>query len=40
MEWGVVYYKSHVARLFKALQWTPQLPLERASQRGEAAIAA
>ena len=41
IEWafGVSYHKSHVARLLKELQWTPQLPLERATQRDEAAIA-
>jgi transposase len=38
-EWGVMYHKSHVARLLKELKWTPQMPLERASQRDEAAIA-
>lgn len=39
-EWevGVSYHKSHVARLRKALHWTPQRPLERATQRDEAAI--
>lgn len=39
-EWGVVYHRSHIARLLKELKWTPQLPLERASQRDEAAIEA
>lgn len=39
-EWGLVYHKSHVARLLKELKWTPQMPLERASQRDEAAITA
>ncbi len=38
-EWGVGYHKSHVARLLKELNWTPQMPLERASQRDESAIA-
>jgi transposase len=37
-EFGVSYHKAHVARLLKGLKWTPQLPLERASQRDEAAI--
>jgi len=37
-EYGVSYHKSHIARLLKDLQWTPQLPLERASQRDERAI--
>lgn len=38
-EFGVEYHKAHVSRLLKAVAWTPQLPLERASQRDEAAIA-
>ena len=38
-EWGIVYHKSHVARLLKELHWTPQMPLERARQRDEVAIA-
>ncbi len=38
-EWGVVYHKSHIARLLKELKWTPQMPLERARQRDETAIA-
>ena len=38
-EWDVVYHRSHVARLLKALKWTPQLPIERATQRDEVAIA-
>ena len=37
-EFGVAYHKAHVSRLLKALRWTPQLPVERASQRDEAAI--
>jgi transposase len=36
---GVPYHQSHVARLLKELPWTPQLPLERAAQRDEAALA-
>lgn len=39
-EFGVQYHKAHVSRLLKALAWTPQLPLERASQGDESAIAA
>lgn len=37
IEWehGVVYHKSHVARLLKEVKWTPQMPLERAEQRDE-----
>jgi transposase len=38
-EWAVRYHPSHVARLLKELKWTPQLPIVRASQRDEAAIA-
>jgi len=37
-EFGVVYHRSHVARLMKELRWTPQQPIERASQRNEAEI--
>ena len=39
-EFGVLYSPSQVSRLLKALEWTPQQPIERASQRDEAAIAA
>jgi len=38
-EFGVSYHRSHVARLLKELHWTPQQPIERASQRNEAEIA-
>lgn len=38
-EYGVSYHKSHVARVLKDLRWTPQMPMERASQRDEVAIA-
>ena len=38
-EWSVCYHQSHVARLLKELQWTPQLPIVRATQRDEDAIA-
>jgi transposase len=37
-EFGVQYHKAHVSRLLKVLCWTPQLPLEHASQRDEEAI--
>jgi transposase len=37
-EFGVGYHKAHVSRLLKALQWTPQMPLEQATQREEAAV--
>ena len=38
-EWAVCYHQSHVARLLKELQWTPQMPIVRATQRDETAIA-
>ena len=38
-EWSVCYHPSHVARLLKELKWTPQLPIGRAIQRNEDAIA-
>ena len=37
-EFGVVYDKSQVSRLLKRLHWTPQTPIQRASQRDEQAI--
>lgn len=39
MEFGVTYHRSHVARLLKELKWTPQQPIERATQRDEMEIA-
>ena len=38
-ELGVRYHKSHVGKLLKALRWTPQMPIRRAVQRDEQAIA-
>src|SRR5438046_2300385 len=38
-EFGVPYSKSQVSRLLKALNWTPQVPVTRALQRDEEAIA-
>lgn len=38
IEFGVSYHKSHVARLLKELNWTPQQPVERATQRNEEAV--
>ncbi len=38
-EFGVRYHKDHVRRLLQALHWTPQMPITRAVQRDEAAIA-
>jgi transposase len=37
-EFGVWYHKAHVSRLLQRLHWTPQIPIERATQRDEAAI--
>jgi transposase len=37
-EFGVSYHRSHVARLLKELRWTPQQPIQRATQRNEAEI--
>jgi transposase len=37
-EFGVSYHRAHVSRLLRALEWTPQKPIERASQRDEARI--
>lgn len=38
-EFGVTYSRSQVSRLLKHLGWTPQVPITRAIQRDEAAIA-
>jgi transposase len=38
-EFGVRYHKGHVGRLLQELHWTPQVPIKRASQRDEKAIA-
>jgi transposase len=38
-EFGVLYHKAHVSRLLKDLQWTPQKPIARATQRDEIKIA-
>ncbi len=37
-EFGVGYDKGHVSRLLKQLNWTPQMPIRRATQRDEQAI--
>lgn len=37
-EFGIIYHRSHVARLMKELGWTPQQPIERAAQRNETEI--
>jgi transposase len=36
---GVRYHPAHVSRLMRARGWSPQRPLQRATQRDEAAIA-
>src|SRR5215212_3064171 len=38
-EFGVTYSKSQISRLLRALHWSPQLPIRRALQRDETAIA-
>lgn len=38
-EFGIRYHRNHVSRLLKDLGWTPQIPITRAVQRDEAAIA-
>ena len=38
-EFGVTFHPAHVSRLLKQLKWTPQKPIERASQRDETKIA-
>src|SRR5579883_120061 len=37
-EFGARYHKDHIGRMLKALHWTPQVPIERAIQRDDAAI--
>ena len=39
-ELGVSYHPAHVSRLLRRLAWSVQKPIQRASQRDEAAIAA
>ena len=38
-EFGVQYHPAHVSRLLRALGWSVQKPIRRATQRDEAAIA-
>jgi transposase len=38
-EFGVTYHRDHVSRILKVLGWTPQIPITRAIQRDETAIA-
>ena len=37
-EFGITYEKTQVSRLLKRLGWTPQAPIQRATQRDEQAI--
>jgi transposase len=37
-EFGVRHHPAHVSRILKAIQWTAQKPIRRATQRDEAAI--
>jgi len=39
-QFGVSYHPGHVSRLLRQIGWTPQRPLQRATQRDEDAIAA
>lgn len=39
-EFGVHYHPAHVSRLLRAIGWSTQKPIRRASQRNEQAIAA
>ena len=39
-EFGVRYHPAHVSRLLRAIGWSLQRPIRRATQRDEAAIAA
>ncbi len=38
-EFGVTYHPAHVSRLLRQLGWSVQKPIQRATQRDEAAIA-
>jgi transposase len=39
-QFGVSYHPGHVSRLLRRIGWTPQRPLQRATQRDDDAIAA
>jgi transposase len=39
VRFGVRYHPAHVSRLLRAVGWSPQRPVQRATQRDEAAIA-
>jgi transposase len=37
---GVRYHPAHVSRVLRAIKWSPQQPIERATQRNEEAVQA
>jgi transposase len=37
-EFGVRYHPAHVSRLLRAIGWSPQKPIKRATQRDEQAV--
>jgi transposase len=37
-EFGVSYHRDHIGRLLRQLRWSVQKPMERATQRNDAAI--
>jgi transposase len=39
-EFAIRYHPTHVGRLLRHIEWSPQRPIVRATQRDEAAIAA
>ncbi len=39
-EFGVMYHPEYIPRLLRSLGWTPQQPVQQATQRDEAKIAA
>jgi transposase len=38
-EFGVTYHHDHIGRLLRSIGWSVQKPIERASERNDAAIA-
>ena len=39
VRFGVRYHPAHISRLLRAIGWSPQQPIQRATQRDAAAIA-
>jgi transposase len=39
VRFGVRYHPAHISRLLRAVGWSPQQPIQRATQRDAAAIA-